>query len=90
MGYYILIKKLQVQMIFRIVIHLASSHPFEGQCNPINAHQILTTEVPNYVLTIYNQHAMHQDDMDPLFHTPELQGASAIDTTFDIVTMVCL
>ena len=33
---------------------------------------------------------MHQDDMDPLFHTPELQGASTIDTTFDIVTMVHL
>ena len=33
---------------------------------------------------------MLQDDMDPLFHTPELQGASAIDTTFVIVTMVRL
>lgn len=66
------------------------SHPFEGQCNPIKSHQRLTTEVPNDVLTIYNQHAMHQDDMDPLFHTPELQGASAIDTTFDIVTMIGL
>ena len=44
------------------------SHPLEGHYNPINAHQILTTEVPNDVLTIYNQHALHQDDMDPLFH----------------------
>ena len=77
-------------MIFIIVIHSASSHPFEGQCNPINAHQIMTIEVPNDVLTIYNQHAMLQDDMDPLLHMPELQGAFAIDTTFDIVTMVRL
>lgn len=66
------------------------SYPFEGQCTPINAHQRLTTEVPNDVITIYNQHAMHHDDMDPLFHTPELQGAAAIDTTFDIVNMIGL
>lgn len=66
------------------------SYPFKGQCTPINAHQKLSTEAPNDVTAIYYQQAMHHDDMDPLFHTPELQGASTIDTTFDIVNMIGL
>eukprot|EP00252_Welwitschia_mirabilis_P020973 TRINITY_DN5257_c0_g1_i2.p1 TRINITY_DN5257_c0_g1~~TRINITY_DN5257_c0_g1_i2.p1 ORF type:complete len:543 (-),score=125.10 TRINITY_DN5257_c0_g1_i2:924-2552(-) len=36
----------------------------------------------------HNQYEDFEEDVDPLFHAPELQGACVIDSTFDISTTI--